>query len=167
VRGWYIVAAIAALVFAATGTAIALSLNGGHKPQAESRIGACVSVTPDAQGELHSIRTKCDTDLSFTVGALAKGPDDCQRYDRFQAPFADAETSRLCLVPNLVAGHCYRFGVPVGMWDPVDCSKAGPAAIRVIKRVDVNDTNACPDEKYKFAMTYSSPDRTYCTESAQ
>src|SRR5262245_43212327 len=106
---------IAALIFAATGTALALSLSSARAQHAEFRVGDCVLVSPNASGELHSTRTGCGTDVSFTVGALAKGPDDCQRYDRFQSPFADAATESLCLVPNLVAGHCYRFGVPLGM----------------------------------------------------
>ena len=75
--------------------------------------------------------------MSFTVASLASGADDCRQYNRFRTPFADATTERLCLVPNLVAGHCYRFGVPLGMLDPVSCDGAGPATFRVTKTIEI------------------------------
>ena len=164
-RGWYIVAGIAVLIFAATAAAITISLTGPHEQHVGFVVRDCVSLSADASGELKSTHTSCTTDLSFTIGALANDAGDCvpDQFDRFRAPFADAATGRLCLVPNLLVGHCYRFGVPVGMLDPADCGVGGPAVFRVTKRVDVFDVHACPDEKYEYAMAY--PARTYCTET--
>jgi hypothetical protein len=133
---------------------------------------ACVVVRAGSPGgELHAIRSPCSTDPSFTVAKRADAANRCSpgRYAQLLPPFADQATGRLCLVPNLVVGHCYRFGVPVGMWELGRC--AGAATIKVTRRVDADDSHACrgdapavPDLAQPVAqpraLTY--PSRTYC-----
>ncbi len=133
---------------------------------------ACVVVHAGSPGEeLHATRSPCGTDPSFTVARRGDAPDGCApgRYAQFRPPFADQATGRLCLVPNLVVGHCYRYGVPVGMWELGRC--VGPATIKVTKRVDAEDSHACPVNSSAApgmaqpvagprALTY--PSRTYC-----
>ena len=133
---------------------------------------ACVVVRADSPGdELHASETPCSTDPSFTVAKRGDAADNCGpgRYAQFRPPFADQATGRLCLVPNLVVGHCYRFGVPVGMWELGRC--VGPATIKVTKRLDADDSHACPVDAPATpgmaqlaaeprALAY--PSRTYC-----
>ncbi len=158
-RGWYIVAGIAALIFAATAAAITISLSGRHQQHTDLGVGECVSLSPDASGELMPTHTSCATDMSFTIGALADDVGNCvpDQFDRFRAPFADAATERLCLVPNLTVGHCYRLGVPVGMLDPADCSVGGPAVFRVTKRVEVLQRSCLPGREIQVCDGLSGP----------
>lgn len=143
-------------------------------PSAAPRSAYCVAVRAGSLGdELHATKTPCVTDPSFTVVKRGDAAYNCGsgQYAQFRPPFADQTTGRLCLVPNLVVGHCYRFGVPVGMWVLGGC--VGPATIKVIKRVDVDDPHACPVDPpvatapgmaqmtaQPRALPYSS--RTYC-----
>lgn len=149
--------------------AAAIVVIGGHSHRGLGyQAGDCVMVMPSAGGELHATKTACDTDASFTVAKLADPAGDCtpKGYDRFASPQADPATGSLCLVPNLVAGHCYRFGTAVGIWNVNDCADAGPAAIRVTKRVDADDARACLVGTYLPARTYPAPPRTYCLARA-
>ena len=133
---------------------------------------ACVVVHAGSPGEeLHAVRTPCGTDPSFTVAKRADATENCgpAQYAQFRPPFADQATGRLCLVPNLVVGHCYRFGVPVGMWELSRC--VGPATIKVVNRVDADDSHACPVDPLAApgmaqpaagARALAFPSRTYC-----
>jgi hypothetical protein len=138
-----------------------------HHRNGTYHAGDCVVVAPSAAGELHATEAACDTDPSFTVAKLADrtgacAPDGSDGYDRFGPPVADSGTGRLCLVPNLVAGHCYRLGVAVGVWNLVDCAGAGAATIKVTKRLDADDARACVPQSQLPARTYPAPPRTYC-----
>lgn len=133
---------------------------------------ACVVVRAGSPGgELHAVRSPCSTDPSFTVAKRADAADRCSpgRYAQFSPPFADRATARLCLVPNLVVGHCYRLGVPVGMWELGRC--AGAATIKVTRRVDGDDSHACPGytpaepelaQPVAQPRALAFPSRTYC-----
>jgi hypothetical protein len=149
---------------AAIGAAAAMLTNHGHSTY---RAGDCVVVAPSTAGELHATEAACDTDPSFTVAKLADtagdcAPDGANAYDRFGPPLADSGTGRLCLVPNLVVGHCYRLGAAVGVWNLVDCTGAGAATVKVTKRFDADDAQACVPGTQLPARTYAAPPRTYC-----
>ncbi len=142
-----------------------------HSGSAAARCVVVAAPSPDA--ELHASPARCDTDPSFTVARLADRRGECTptRYIQFRPPFADVATGRLCLVPNLVVGHCYRFGVPVGMWELAKCAGAGWATIKVTKRVDADDPHACPSDPepavpgirtVAVAPALAYPSRTYC-----
>lgn len=127
-------------------------------------VGDCVMMASSTGGELKATRAECDTDASFTVGTMVDRTGDCAPtgYDHFPPPSADAGTGRLCLVPNLVVGHCYRLGVAVGVWNLADCTSADAAMIRVTDRFDVEDEQVCTSEDQLSVRTYPAPPRTYC-----
>jgi hypothetical protein len=135
----------------------------GHRHHTH-QVGDCVVVAPFTGGELRASRASCDTDPSFTVAKLADRTGECapNGYDRFGPPSADSGTGRLCLVPNLVVGHCYRLGVAVGVWSLVDCAGAGPATIKVTQRLDTDDARACVSGSQLPPRSYPAPPRTYC-----
>ncbi|OBI49745.1 hypothetical protein A5707_16115 [Mycobacterium kyorinense] len=158
---WLVAAGLGVLVGVAIGAMIpAVSSHQAHG----YRVGDCVVVEPTSGGELHTTRTGCDTDPSFTVAKLADRAGDCAAngYDRFRPPIADAATAKLCLVPNLVAGHCYRLGTAVGVWDLSNCADRGPTTIKVSSRLETDNAQACSSDGYLPARTYPSPPRTYC-----
>ncbi|MGH3563018.1 MAG: hypothetical protein ACRDTN_14815 [Mycobacterium sp.] len=157
---WLVGLAVAVLVGVA---AIAMISFAGYVIQTHGyQVGDCVVVEPASDGELHTTRTGCDTDPSFTVAKLADRDGNCalDGYDRFRPPAVDAATGRLCLVPNLVVGHCYRFGVALGVWDLSDCADRAPTVVKVNRRLDTDNAQACSAELP--ARTYPSPPRTYC-----
>ena len=158
-HGWWLLGlGIAALVGVLVGALIPIV--AGHNAH-RFRAGDCVLVAPTAGGELRTTRTGCDTDPSFTVAKLAGRDGDCAHdgYDRFRPPAADAATGKLCLVPNLVVGHCYRFGATLGVWDLSDCADRA-TVMRVADRLDTDNPGACTADLP--ARTYPSPPRTYC-----
>lgn len=141
------------------------------------RQGSCVVLGAEERGgELHGKRVSCDVDPSFIVAKIADESDNCGTvsYTRIRPPFSDVATGRLCLVPNLVVGHCYRFGVPLGMWDLVNCATGGPAAVKVTKRIDSDDPHACPMpyepptpgiRTVSIAKELRYPSRVYCYDN--
>jgi hypothetical protein len=135
----------------------------GHRHSAY-RVGECVMMASSAGGELRATKAGCDTDPSFVVAKMTDHTEDCAPtgYDRFPPPSADSGTGRLCLVPNLVVGHCYGVGIAQGVWNLVDCAGAGPATIKVNNRLDTDDAGACVPGSLLPARTYPSPPRTYC-----
>jgi hypothetical protein len=135
----------------------------GHR-HGTYHVGECVVVASSAAGELHATKAGCDTDPSFTVAKMTDHAGGCAPtgYDNFRPPSADPATGRLCLVPNLVVGHCYQLGAAVGMWSLVNCAGAGPATVKVAERLDTNDAQACTSDNLLPARTYPAPARTYC-----
>jgi hypothetical protein len=134
------------------------------------KVGDCVEIptgTPDAPGSLRAAEVPCSVDPSYTVGATADDSGACPsaEYQHISAETVDPTTSRLCLVPNLVANHCYVMDVPVGVMQRADCDERGQQGllVQVTQRLDVRDQRACPSASGQFAWPYPSPARTYCT----
>jgi hypothetical protein len=137
-------------------------------------VGECVTVpatSPAAPGAARAAKVSCDADPSYTVGAIADGAGTCPstEYQHLPAELADPSTARLCLVPNLVADHCYELGMPAGMVELADCTSRtdrGPGVmVQVTQRLDVRDGSACSAETGHYAWPYPSPARTYCTRT--
>ncbi|MDH6196490.1 hypothetical protein M2272_003133 [Mycobacterium frederiksbergense] len=134
-------------------------------------VGDCVSIpatTPAAPEVTRASKVSCNVDPSYTVGAIADGRGTCPsaEYQHLPADIADPSTARLCLVPNLVANHCYELGMPAGMVELADCAERGPGVlVQVTQRLDVRDGSACPTETGQYAWPYPSPARTYCTRT--
>jgi hypothetical protein len=150
-RAWRWVVASAVVISVLVGIGLAISRAGTQlvRPPSGYRQGDCVVIkAQERDGELHADAAKCNVDPSFTVAKIANQSGDCgaDNYTRIRPPFSDVATGRLCLVPNLVVGHCYRFGVPKGMWDLVGCAATLPAAVKITKQVDSGDAGACRDE---------------------
>ncbi len=147
----------AALVLGAGAVAAAAGLH--HARVAAEReaaqpaeVGDCVAVQALSPEGVQTRRAACTADPSYTVGALVDDAGRCptSEYQHFPAPAADRATAGLCLVPNLVADHCYRLGVPIGVVERAACNDprdGGPDSgvlVQVTQRLDVNDRSACP-----------------------
>ena len=169
------VAILAAVVVVAVGTVamvVALHRSRVSFQQEHTRalaVGDCVVVTASPPDAVQTRRSSCADDPSFTIGALADTSGSCPttEYQHFPAPAADRVTAGLCLVPNLVADHCYRLGMPIGVVERAACTDprgGGPDSgvlVQVTQRLDVHDQSACPAGGY--AWPYPAPARTYCT----
>jgi hypothetical protein len=86
-------------------------------------------------------------------------------YQHLPAQFADPSTARLCLVPNLVAEHCYVLDLPIGVVQRAECTDRSQKGllVQVTQRLDVRDQQACNSGVGQYAWPYPSPPRTYCT----
>jgi len=133
-------------------------------------VGDCVEIpggTPSAPATLKATKVACSADPSYTVGATTDSAGTCpsNEYQHLPTQFADPGTSRLCLVPNLVADHCYVLDMPIGVVQRADCSdhRQQGLLVQVTQRLDVRDQQACPSNVGEYAWPYPSPPRTYCT----
>ncbi|MDT5288172.1 MAG: hypothetical protein QOF88_3061, partial [Mycobacterium sp.] len=129
-------------------------------------VGDCVEIpagSPASPGTLKAAKTGCGADPSYTVGATTDSSGSCpsNEYQHLPTHFADPSTSRLCLVPNLVADHCYVLDMPIGVVQRADCSDRRQAGllVQVTQRLDVRDQQACPSDVGEFAWPYPSPPR--------
>jgi hypothetical protein len=170
-RWWILVAVVATALAAVSGCA--------KPPQTPQYAGAsmfavgdCVTIpagSPTAPDTLHATKVSCAADPSYTVGAVANAAGSCPspEYQHLATEFVDASTAKLCLVPNLVAAHCYELGVPMGTLQLADCSQRGQQGllVQITARLDVRDQRACPSEGGQYAWPYPSPARTYCTQT--
>ena len=139
-------------------------------------VGDCVVVSPSgpsaAPNLVRAARSSCAVDPSYTIGATTAASGSCPsaEYQRFPAPAADQPTAALCLVPNLVADHCYQLEMPVGVVTRADCATtpSGPdpgVLVQINQRLDVRDQAACPTANGHYAWPYPAPARTYCTQT--
>ena len=130
-------------------------------------VGDCVEIPSSAPDTLRAKRVGCTADPSYTVGAIADASGSCPsvEYQHLPTQFADPSTARLCLVPNLVADHCYVLDVPIGVLQRADCADRGQRGllVRVTQRLDVRDQQACQSGAGQYAWPYPWPPRTYCT----
>lgn len=169
---------VGAVVVLAAGTVvatIALSRardNFEHAAQRPLTVGDCVAVLPTTPEAVQAQRSSCAEDPSYTVGALADTSGECPtaEYQRFPAPVAEHEIAGLCLVPNLVADHCYRLDMPVGVVERADCADSGATPdsgvlVQITRRLDIHDQHACSSGGGNFVWPYPSPARTYCTKT--
>ncbi|OMC04744.1 hypothetical protein A5733_20915 [Mycobacterium sp. NS-7484] len=148
---------------------------GGKAPERSAAmvfsVGDCVSVpatTPAAPAVSRAAKVSCGVDPSYTVGAIADATGACPsaEYQHLPAEGADPSTARLCLVPNLVADHCYELGLPAGLVELANCTDRGAGVmVQVTRRLDVRDGSACSAETGHHAWPYPSPARTYCTRT--
>lgn len=166
---WLILAVAAALMATTAGC----GLRTEPSPRASMdvfQVGDCVTIPvgqADDPGSMRAQKAPCSVDASYTVGATADDSGVCpsKEYQQVSATFVDPTTSRLCLVPNLVAQHCYVLDMPIGVMQSADCAARGQDGllVQVTQRLDKRDQQACPSAAGHFAWPYPSPARTYCT----
>jgi hypothetical protein len=156
-----------------------VALSGcGSQPDAAERtavnvfaVGDCVEIPPTEPGSptAKAEKASCSNDPSYTVGATADASGECPsvEYQRLPEQSADPSTSRLCLVPNLLADHCYVLDMPIGLVQKADCAARGQQGllVQITRRLDVRDQSACPSATGHYAWPYPSPARTYCTQT--
>jgi hypothetical protein len=135
-------------------------------------VGDCVVVPSSEPNEVHARKASCADDPSYTVGAITTAAGDCPspEYQRFAHDVSDEATAGLCLVPNLVAEHCYLMQLPLGALQRADCettelNPAGGVLVQINQRLDVHDRLACPNSGDRYVWPYPSPERTYCTQT--
>jgi hypothetical protein len=130
-------------------------------------VGDCVAIPSKSPDTLSAEKVSCAADPSYTVGAIADGSGSCPstEYQHLPTKFADQATTRLCLVPNLVANHCYVMDMPIGMLALADCAERGQQGllVQITQRLDVHDQRACSATVGQYTWPYPSPPRTYCT----
>lgn len=130
-------------------------------------VGDCVTIPSTSPDTLRANKVRCGVDPSYTVGAMTDASGSCPstEYQHLTAQVADPSTSRLCLVPNLVADHCYVLDMPIGVVQLANCSERGQHGllVQVTQRLDIRDQQACPADAGHYAWPYPSPARTYCT----
>ena len=166
-------AAVAVLAVSTVAAAVALHRTRVTVQEEQAKplaVGDCVVVTAPSPEAVQTRPASCAEDPSYTIGALTTVTGTCPtaEYQHFPAPAADRVTAGFCLVPNLIADHCYRLNMPVGVVERADCStpSSGPddgVLVQVTRRLDVHDQRACPSAGGHFAWPYPSPARTYCT----
>jgi hypothetical protein len=178
-RRWLIIALSALGAVVAVVAAIGISearVSFEQRTAQNFAVGDCVVVPPTgptaAPNVVRAARSSCAIDPSYTIGATTTAAGSCPsaEYQRFPAPAADEPTAALCLVPNLVADHCYQLDMPVGVVTRADCATmpSGPDAgvlVQVTQRLDVRDQGACPTASGHYAWPYPAPARTYCTQT--
>jgi hypothetical protein len=135
-------------------------------------VGDCVVVPTAAPNVVRAARSSCAVDPSYTIGATTTAAGECPsaEYQRFPAPAADEPTAALCLVPNLIADHCYELQMPVGVVTRADCTVKPDdpdvgVLVQINQRIDKRDQGACPTANGHFAWPYPAPARTYCTQT--
>jgi hypothetical protein len=171
-----VLAAAVVLAVGAVGAGIALHRTrvalDGQQSQSFAA-GDCVVVPASAPKPLSARRAPCAIDPSYTIGAITDASGTCPsaEYQHFPSPVADQSTASLCLVPNLIADHCYQLDLPIGVVERAGCAdpRSKPSAgvlVQVTQRLDVHNEKACPGAGGgQFAWPYPSPARTYCTQT--
>ena len=163
-----VVAVAAVALVACMITALhALRTTTDNNQRAQSfTVGGCVTVaaanSPAEPGQAQP--ASCTEDPSYTVGAVVAAGNTCPspEYQR-----ADSDSNTLCLVPNLVAEHCYLLNMPIGTLARTNCAATPEAGllVQITKRLDTHDRTACPQTGADHVWPYPSPARTYCTRT--
>jgi len=143
-------------------------------------VGDCVQIEPgtiesgtdtgeaESQDPAHAVQVTCTQDPSYTVGATTDAAGECptSEYQHLPTAYAEPSTARLCLVPNLVANHCYLMEMPIGLVEKADCGKRDEGVlVQITQRLEVRDQSACPAASGAYAWPYPAPARTYCTQT--
>ncbi|MGW0159964.1 hypothetical protein ACWDUN_11635 [Mycobacterium sp. NPDC003323] len=134
-------------------------------------VGDCVQIESGEAPSPDPARARevsCSADPSYTVGATTDADGDCPttEYQHLPSEYADPSTTRLCLVPNLVANQCYLMEMPIGLVEKADCRERGHGVlVQITQRLDVRDQSACPAQDGAYAWPYPEPARTYCTQT--
>jgi hypothetical protein len=174
-RRWLLTALAVVVAVAAVAGVVALNqarLSFDQRAEQSFTVGDCVVVPSSAPDVVRATRASCSVDASYTIGATTTASGSCPsaEYQHFPASAADATTSTLCLVPNLIADHCYQLDMPIGVVKLADCkgSRTDPATgllVQVTQRLDVTNQAACPTASGQYAWPYPAPARTYCTQT--
>ncbi|MFC6093218.1 LppU/SCO3897 family protein, partial [Saccharothrix lopnurensis] len=158
-RKLLIVAAI--VVLAAVVVFGVVRLTGGGSTEA----GSCVDVTSEFEDNPEVKGLDCDDDqASFKIGAVVEGVDATCPEDGIYSEVAEGDGGRkLCLLPNMVEGACYRAEESGTGFDKSEC--VGPETIKVTRVIQGStDLEACPDSA---GMAYPEPAVTYCLAPAE
>ncbi len=128
--------------------------------------GDCVSVNMQSDERADLKTLDCGDDkASYQVGkVLDKADAVCPEEGLYTevTPASGAAGQKLCLLPNMSEGACYKPDEGTGF---VKGACTGPEAIKVTKVIkDSTDLTKCPDSA---GMSYPEPAITYCLAPAE
>ncbi|MUM22175.1 hypothetical protein FZI91_10720 [Mycobacterium sp. CBMA271] len=128
-------------------------------------VGQCLILTKAASGlgNVNASDAPCDRDPSYTVASRIGADTKCpnESYVEYSLEVGFKSAGKLCLVENLVAGHCYEDDMFTKIIK-LNNSCGGLASanpFRVLSRTET-DGAPCPDST--TPITYPLPPRTYC-----
>ncbi|NKE62618.1 hypothetical protein FXN61_40195 [Lentzea sp. PSKA42] len=153
---------IAALAVAAAAALVVMNSAGG--PQAKA--GECVAVS----NRTDVVSTGCGAENArFKVGrVLADSGGNCPANDDEYVPVVPSSGGgKLCLLPNLVEGTCYRPADDEDSWGRSACT--GEDTVKVAKVIPAAGIDTeCPDGgDDQISIVYPEPPTTYCLSPVQ
>lgn len=152
---------IAALAVAVAAAFVYVEFAGGLRAKA----GECVTVTNGTE----VATTGCGADnAKFKVGrVLTDSGGNCPAGDdEYVQVVPKSGGGKLCLLPNLVEGVCYRPADDEDSWGRATCT--GEETVKVTKVIPVaGDGSGCPDDADLLSIVYPEPPTTYCLSPVQ
>lgn len=139
-------------------------LTGGS---ANAEAGDCVSVSAESDNRADVENLDCSSDqASYKVGKVLEATDaTCPEeglYTEITPAGSVGDGYKLCLLPNMVEGACYKPDDGTGF---VKTECTGPETIKVTKVVQGStDLESCQDGA---GMAYPEPAVTYCLAPAE
>lgn len=160
-----LVIALAAVVVAAAAGFVFLKFAGGPRAKA----GECVALAHRGGDHADVASVGCATgDVRFKVGkVLADAAGACPAGDDdYVQVVPNSGGGKLCLLPNLAEGACYRPADDEDSWIRAECK--GEETVKVTKVFSSSGTEAeCPDGEGAASIVYAEPPTTYCLSPVQ
>ncbi|MFC0069283.1 hypothetical protein ACFFQW_36200, partial [Umezawaea endophytica] len=168
-RNWgRLIAIVAVAIILIAGIVYAFTAFGGSDPK-DAAAGDCVSLSAASLEESEKVQTVgCDDDKALLlVGkVIGNDTDSCPEasfYQQYPVEGKPAQGFRLCLLPNLAEGSCYKLDDLSANYVKTECK--GVEALKVTKVIkDTDDTGQCPDGA---GESYPEPKLTYCFAPAE
>lgn len=140
--------------------------NNAGKQLEKYTTGDCLILTQKGLG-VEDTEAPCGADPSYMVVSHIDGNAPCpnDNYVTFETTAAGDTVGKLCLVDNLVPGHCYRSQIASQVTELVACDRGSSLSIPTFKVVSRHETGdaACEQNQVTIAYPEPSPGRTYCT----
>ncbi|MEU0880927.1 hypothetical protein ABZ345_20165 [Lentzea sp. NPDC005914] len=160
-----LVIALAAFVVAAAAGFVFVKFAGGPRAKA----GECVALANRSDNRADVSSAGCATgDVRFKVGkVLADAAAGCPAGDdEYVQVVPNSGGGKLCLLPNLAEGACYRPADDEDSWVKAEC--AGEETVKVTKVISsAGDAVECPDGENSASIVYAEPPTTYCLAFVQ
>jgi hypothetical protein len=156
---------IAALAVALAAGFVFIQFTGGP----EAKAGECVTVADAGGNRADVASTACGAENArFRVGkVLADSRGSCPAGDDEYIQVVPGSGGKLCLLPNLVEGSCYRPADNDDSWGRSACS--GEETVKVTKVIPAAGADVeCPDGGDDLvSIVYPEPPTTYCLSPVQ
>jgi hypothetical protein len=163
-----LIAIIAVAVVVILGIVYAVFALGGNDPK-DASAGDCVSFSAPSLKDSDKVETvDCDNDKALLKVGKVIGNDtdtcpDAGFYQQYPADGKPPQGFRLCLLPNLAEGSCYKLDDLSENYLKGECK--GLDTLKVVKVINgSDDTGACPDGA---GESYPEPKLTYCFAPAE
>ncbi|MCV7193037.1 hypothetical protein [Mycolicibacterium brumae] len=129
-------------------------------------VGECVTMakSDEGVGNVELTKADCGTDPSYTVASRIGADEKCpsEHYSEYSLSVNYETTGKLCLVENLVVGHCYESEFMTNITKlNADC-RGGLSSSNPFRVVDRSETADAPCPADSTAVSFADPARTYC-----